>query len=178
MQVHGIPETFLKDNGRKFANLKFIDMAESVNIKVKVTAAEPPFSNELVERHNFIIADMMDKVLEESQHLDMGLTLTRCLNAKNSLANVNGFSPFLFAFRQNPKLPSTFADKPPALILHDTSRILTDNLTALHKVRQVFVSIESSERIQRALNNNVRTSADTKCITRDSVYFKKINEKP
>ena len=48
-------------------------MAESINITVKVTTAESPFSNGLVERHNFIIPDMMDKVLEESQHLDMDL---------------------------------------------------------------------------------------------------------
>ena len=50
-------------------------MAESMNITVKVTAAESLFSNVLVERYNFIIADMMDKVLEESQHLNMDLTL-------------------------------------------------------------------------------------------------------
>ena len=100
----------MTDNGGEFANSKFIDMAESMNNTVKVTAAESPFSNGLVERHNFIIADMMDKVLEEAQHLDMDLTLAWCLNAKNSLANVHGFSPFQLVFGQNPKLPSTFTN--------------------------------------------------------------------
>ena len=108
---------------------------------------------------------MMDKVLNESQHLDMDLTLVWCLNARNSLANVHGFSPFQLAFGQNPKLPSTFANKPPGLILHDTSKIPADNGTALYKTRQVFISSKSSEKIQRALNNSVRTSGDTKCIT-------------
>ena len=70
---HGAPEKFLTDSGGEFANSKFLDMAESMNITVKVTTAESPFSNGLVERHNFIIADMMDKVFEESQHLDMVL---------------------------------------------------------------------------------------------------------
>ena len=42
-------------------------MCEAMNITVKVTAAESPFSNGLVERHNFIITDVMDKTLEESQ---------------------------------------------------------------------------------------------------------------
>ena len=114
---------------------------------VKVTAAESPFSNGLVERHNFIIADMMDKVLEESQHLDMDLTLAWCLNAKNSLANVHGFSPFQLVFGQNPKLPSTFTNKTPALLQYDNSKILIDNVTALHKARQAFISSESSEKI-------------------------------
>ena len=167
----------MTDNGGEFANSKFLDMAESMNITVKVTAAESPLSNRIVERHNFIIADMMDKALEESQHLDMDLTLAWCLNAKNSLANVHGFSPFQLVFGQNPKLPSTFTDKLQALLQYDTSKILTDNLAALHKARQAFISSESSEKIRRALNNNVRMSGDTKYITGDSVYFKKINEK-
>ena len=42
-------------------------MSEAMNITVKVTAAESPFSNGLVKRHNFIITDVMDKTLEESQ---------------------------------------------------------------------------------------------------------------
>ena len=33
-------------------------MCEAMNIKIKVTAAEAPSSNGLVERHNQIIADM------------------------------------------------------------------------------------------------------------------------
>ena len=94
IQIYGAPEKFLTDNDGEFANSNFIDMAECMNVTVKVTAAQSPFSNGLVARHNSIITDMMDKVLEESHHLDMDLTLTWCLNAKNSLANVHGFSPF------------------------------------------------------------------------------------
>ena len=65
-------------------------MCEAMNITIKVTAAESPFSNGLVDRHNFIITDMMDKKLEESQ-LNLDLALSWRLNAKNSLANVLGF---------------------------------------------------------------------------------------
>ena len=49
-------------------------------------------------------------------------------------------------FGENPELPSTFADKPLALIQHDTSKILIDNLTALHKARQAFISGERKYR--------------------------------
>ena len=77
----------------------------------------------------------------------------------------------------NAKLPSTFTDKPPALIQHGTSKILTDTLTTLNKTRQAFILSESTEKIRWALNNNVQTSGDTKYITGGNVYFKKINEK-
>ena len=62
---------FLTDSGGEFTNSQFLEMCEAMNITVKGTAAESPFSNGLVKRHNMIIA-----------------------NAKNSLANIHGFSPF------------------------------------------------------------------------------------
>ena len=148
-----------KDSSKEFANLKFIDMIESMNITVKVTMS--PFRKGILERHNLIIADMIDKVLEESKHLDMDLTLAWCLNAKNSQANVHGFSTFQLVFGQNPKLPSTSINKPPALIQHDTSEILTGNVTALQKAGQAFIISESSEKIQRA-SINIQTSEGTK----------------
>ena len=122
IQIYVAPEKFFTDNGEEFASSKFVDMAESMNITVKVRVAKSPFSNGLVERHNFIIADMMDKVL--SRH---GLTLAWCLNAKNSLANVHGLSTFQLVFGQNPKLPSTFTGKPPALIQHILVQFLQIN---------------------------------------------------
>ena len=129
-------------------------MCTAMNITVKVTAAESTFSNGLVERHNFIIADMMGKTLEESQ-FSLDLVLSWCLNAKNSLANVYGFSPLQLALGQNPKLPSIFIDKPPSLTPSNTSKIISDNLAALHKAREAFVGCENSEKIRRALSNNI-----------------------
>ena len=67
----------------------------------------------------------------------------------------HGYSPFQLKFGKKPKLPYTFTDKPPVLIQQDTSKVLTDTLTALHKARQVFISSKSSEKIRRALKNNV-----------------------
>ena len=81
------------------------------------------------------------------------------------------------ALGQNPKLPSTFIDKPTAYIQTNTSKILTDNLAALHRAREAFIASENSETIRRALNHNVRNSDDIKCITGDNVYFKKANER-
>ena len=164
------------DNRGEFANKKFIEMCESMNIRFMLTAAESPFSNGLVERHNLILSEMLDKTLED-HNTDFELALAWCVNAKNSLANVHGFSPFQLALGQNPKLPSIFHDKPPALSPINTNKILTDNLLLLHRTRQAYIASESSEKICRALNHNVRTSGDIKYITGDSFYFKRANER-
>ena len=59
-----------------------------------------------------------------------------------------------------------------------TKKILIDNLTALHKAREAYVASESSEKIHRALNHNVRTRGDIiKYITEDSVYFNRVGDR-
>ena len=50
-------------------------MCESLCIVIKTTATESPWSNDLVEKHNLILADMFDKVLEEIQ-CDLELAVT------------------------------------------------------------------------------------------------------
>ena len=68
----GAPENFLTDYGGELANAKFIEMAESLGITVKITAAEAPWSNRLIERHNLVLADMLNKVLDDTKcHPDL-----------------------------------------------------------------------------------------------------------
>ena len=105
ISVFGSPTKFLTDNGRKFANNMFTNMCEGLGIVTKTTAAESPWSNDLVERHNLILADMLDKVLKETQ-CALELAVAWCVNAKNSLSNIHGFCPFQLAIGKNPKLPS------------------------------------------------------------------------
>ena len=61
----GPPKKFLTDNGGEFANRSFLEMAESLNIRVMTTAAESPWSNGLVERHNATLSETVHKVLAE-----------------------------------------------------------------------------------------------------------------
>ena len=82
----------LTGNGGEFTNGKFI-------------TAEAPWSNTLRERHNLVFADMLNKVLDGTQcHPD--LAVSWCINAKNSLHSVHGFSPYQLATGKNPKLAS------------------------------------------------------------------------
>ena len=55
IQIYGSIEKFLTDIGGEFANSKFPEMCESMNIRVVTKAAESPFSNGMIEQHNLII---------------------------------------------------------------------------------------------------------------------------
>ena len=176
VSIYGAPEKFLTDNGGEFVNTKFIEMAESLGITAKTTAAETPWSNGLIERHNLVLADMVNKVLDDTQcHPD--LRVSCCINAKNSLHSVHGFSPYQLAIGKNPKLPFVLNEKVPALTRQPTSKIVSNNLDAIHKARESFISSENSEKIRRTLSRNIRSSGDVKYVTGDSVYYKCIDSK-
>ena len=176
ISVYGVAEKFLTDNGGEFANNKFMEMCESLGIKIKTTAAEAPWSNGLVERHNLILSEMLDKVLEETK-CEFDLALAWRINAKNSLANIHGFSPYQLVMGTNPRLPSVLNDKAPALTSNPSNNTILKNLEALHKAREAFIASENSEKIRRALSHNIRTSGDIKYITGDQIYYKRSNSR-
>ena len=51
--------------------------------------------------------------------------------------------------------------------------IITENLNCIKTAREEFVKAESSEKIKRALNHNIRPSANTKFFSGDLVYYKR-----
>ena len=61
--------------------------------------------NGLVERHNAVIGETMNKTLEDTK-CSLKVSLAWTLHAKNNLSNAHGFSPFILVFGSNPKLPS------------------------------------------------------------------------
>jgi len=59
----------------------------------------------------------------------------------------------------------------------DYSKIIKDNLNAIHSARKAFIESENNEKIRRALLHNVRTSSEIKYVTGDIVYYKRDNTK-
>ena len=65
ISIFGTPKLFLSDNGGEFNNDIFREMDEQLNINVKTTSAESLWSNGIVEKHNGVIRNMMEKVLPD-----------------------------------------------------------------------------------------------------------------
>ena len=176
ISIFGSVQKFLTDNGGEFVNPEFVELCEKFNVNIKTTPAESPWSNGMVERHNAIIAGMLDKVLADTP-CNFDIALAWCINAKNSMINVHGFTPYQLAFGKNPKLPSSFDNLPPANGPVDHSKLLAENLNALHAAREAFTQLENSERLKRALSHNVRTTNDNKFVSGDIVYYKRENDR-
>ena len=174
--IFGSVDKFLTDNGGEFVNPEFVELCEKFNINVKTTPAESPWSNGMVERHNAIIAGMLDKILADTP-CNFDIALAWCINAKNSMINVHGFTPYQLAFGKNPKLPASFDNLPPANGPVDHSKLLMENLSALHAAREAFTKLENSERLKRALAHNVRTTNENRFVTGDVVFYKRESDR-
>ena len=101
VKIFGYPKRILVDNGGEFDNQDFRDFCENLNITIKTTAAESPWSNGMVERHNGIIGESVAKIINDI-NCTLNVALSWALSAKNSLQNFHGFSPNQLVFGRNP----------------------------------------------------------------------------
>ena len=118
-------------------------MAQNLNIVVRTTAAQFPWSNGLNERHN--------GVLGENAQWNFEVALSWAVNAKNTLHNLHGYSPNQLVFGKNPNLPSLLNNQLPALEGVSNSETVADNLNAMHAARKGFIECEASEKLRRAV---------------------------
>ena len=169
----GTPRKFLADNGGEFSNAEYREMCESLNIDMMKTAAESPWSNGVCERHNAVIKESVLKTVEES-NCQLATAVAWAVSAKNSLHGHLGYSPNTLVFGKNPNFPSVTTDKLPALQTDQTTSVtVEENLKAMRAARENYVKAESSNRIKRALQHNVRTSCEAIYSNGDNVYFKR-----
>jgi len=171
ISIHGAPLKLFCDNGGEFNNEHVRDMCENFSIELKATAAFSPWSNGLLEWHNYTLTEIMRKVKADKQ-CDWDTTLNWALMAKNSLANIHGYSAYQLVYGRNPNLPSVLVDRVPALEGKTTSKIVADHIYTLYSARQAFTEAECSERIRRALRKNTRHIQDT-FVLGDKVYYKR-----
>lgn len=145
------------------------DMAENFIIETN-TAGYSPWSNRLLERHNQMLTEIIQKLRRENG-CDWRTALDWAFMAKNSMLSVHGNSPYQLVFGQNPNLSSVLVDNQPALEGTTMSARMVEHISALHASRKTFTEAESSERIRRAICKQLRPTDDM-YVTGDKVYYK------
>ena len=95
--IFGTPNFFLSDNGGEFNNELFREMGRHLNINIRTTAAESPWSNGIVEKQNGVIGNMMEKVMS-GIGCSLEVALAWCISAKILLLNSDWYSPNQLVF--------------------------------------------------------------------------------
>ena len=178
ISVFGRPDQFLSDNVGEFVNQEFNEMCEKFDITVSTSPAESPWCNGVIERHNGILGKMIDSTMEETG-CNLETAICWCVNAKNTLCNVQGFSPNQLVFGSNPSTPGLLDDKLKLSTLNTetSSKLVADNMNARNAARQKYLQLENDACIKKALTQRVYEGRNKTYHTGDSVYFKKEKQK-
>ena len=94
------------DVGGKNCNKIMEDVAANMDIKLTTTATYSPHQNGLNKRNHTTVNQRMKKMLESDSKMSPERTLFWSLNAKSSLDNCYGFSPYQLVFSINPRIPT------------------------------------------------------------------------
>ena len=171
--IFGAPRKFLTDNGGEFVNFEMRDLSECFCIQLLTTAAESPWSNGICERLNGTLADIVNKIIDET-NCGVQMALAWTVAARNALTNKAGMSPNQLVFGFNPAFPNIYDSNLPASSLENAStEIVSKNWMAMNKAREIFVRYEANERIRKALRHNIRYSALDTLKVGDEVLYKR-----
>ena len=137
------------DIGGEFVNFEIEDVAANMDIKCTTTASYSPHQNGLNERNHCTVDQMMKKMMESDSKMSPENALFWSLNAKNSLENCYGFSPYQLVFSSNPELPIVSNVGPPGFENVTKSDVFAKNINAMNLARQEFIRAESSAVIRK-----------------------------
>ena len=99
--------------------------------------------------------NMLDKIRDDVKcHYDVALAWA--VSVKNVLVNQNGFISVQLVFGKASNLPSTINSHLPAFESTIRSVDLAHHTSAIHAVREAFITSEASQKIKLALKKNVR----------------------
>ena len=173
ISVLGRPNTFMSDNGGEFVNKEFNDMCSLLNVNIKTSPAETPWCNGAVERHNGLLAQMIEAIMEDTG-CNVDTAIAWATNAKNSLNNVFGFSPYQLVMGRNPKMPEILCyENLPALNSETACQLTADHLNAMESARKKYIELENGQRFKRVMRERVYEASNEKFISGDIVYFKR-----
>lgn len=151
---YGIMGGIHSDIGGEMSNEIMEDVASNLGIKL-TTAAYSPHQNGLNERNHAIVDLMLKRMKESDPEIPIEIALSWSLQAKNSLENSFGFSPFQLHVGYNPILPTVTKGQPPAMEGRTKSEILGKHLTAMHRAREEFIKAESSSALRKVLKSKI-----------------------
>ena len=173
ISVFGPPKTIMSDNGLEFCNKEINGLCDMLGIEHKSTAGYAAFSNGLIERHNGLIKTMLKKIKADLK-VDTELGLCWAINAKNSLANVSGYSPYQLMYGKNPNIGGVgLSSDNPVMLDKTSSQVVGEIINSIQKSREAFIKADNSMKLKRALRTKVENSPCQHYQTGDKVLYRR-----
>ena len=161
---------FYSDNGGEFLNEEFLDFAAYMDISIKMTSANSPWQNGLVERHHASADVIFKKLLLDHPDMDMQEAVNYAAFAKNSEVNRTRFSALQLMFGQSPHFPGLAEISPASSNLKSTSKYMR-KLKMLHEARVKFREVECSEKLKKVTGQRLNPNVEKSYEIGDPIYF-------
>jgi transposase InsO family protein len=152
------PRRILFDNGGEFINEKVQEVLEGYGVEICSTPSYAPWTHGGVERHHVPIIEMARAYKIDLPHHSWKARIRNCLTAKNLNHTHLGCSPIQHVYGiTGLNLPDPLTETVvEGTSFSEMSEVLRENREGLLKAREVYYRADVREKIQRALNKNLR----------------------
>ena len=161
---------FWSDNGGEFLNEELLDFAASFDITIKMTAADAPWQNGVVERHHATADIIFEKMLLEDPKMNPQEAINHAAFSKNAEINNTRFSALQLVCGQSPKFPGLSDVSPVSSNLKSTNKYMKA-LKNIDKNRVRFREIDCDTRIKKALGEKMNLNVEKAYNLGDPVFF-------
>ena len=149
---YGPCKSVLTDNGTEFVNKEFREMCERLGIRHVTTGAYSPWGNGKNERNHHTVDIMLEKMLHDDPSMKFEDALAKAVYARNTMINVNGFSPAQILAGKQPRLPGATNDNDPSQDeIETTSQTVFDHIKGLQVAKKAFIKTDCGNKLKTAM---------------------------
>ena len=149
---YGPCKVILTDNGTEFVNRDFREMCERLGIKHVTTGAYSPWGNGKNERNHHTVDLMLEKIMDHDKTISFEEALAKAVYAKNTMININGFSPAQILAGKQPRMPGATNDNGPAQDeVETTSKTVFDHIQRMQNAKEAFIKVDVGKKLKKAM---------------------------
>ena len=161
---------FWSDNGGEFLNNEVLDFAAAMNVSIKMTSANSPWQNGVVERHHATADIIFEKLIADNPGIDLQEAVNHAAFAKNTDTNQTGFSPIQLMTGTNPKFPGLAESNPASSNMKGCNKYMK-TLKTMDYARTKMREIDCDSKIKKALGERINPNVERFYRLGDPVFF-------
>ena len=161
---------FWSDNGGEFLNEQVLDFAAAMDVEIRMTSAEAPWQNGIVERHHATADIIYEKLMIENPKMTPQDAINHASFAKNTDTNQTGFSPIQLMTGQNPKFPGLAEANPASSNLGCCNKYMK-TLKAIDSARIKMRETDCDSKLKRVRSERINPNVERLYKLGDPVFF-------
>ena len=167
---------FWSDNGGEFLNDEMINFAASLDIHIKMTAADAPWQNGVVERHHATADIIYEKMMSENHEMLPQEAIDFASFAKNSEINQTRFSALHLMMGQNPNFPGLAEANPASSNLKSSNKYMK-TLRNIDDARVKVREIDCNNKLKKVMGEKINPNVEKAYKIGDPVFFYDMKKK-